>query len=174
MTPKDLYRTCCVSAWRLETLQHYTVPDDAERQRAFHAGEPLPSPQDWLLDDLRLVTELQGAGRHVGRVHVVDRPLAPYIRYELAVYAENVAAGEDVRIADRSVHPELNGLRDDFVIFDAETSHSAVVLFDYDGTGLVRGYQITTDPENMQRCQDQLALALRWSVPAGEFTATAA
>ena len=43
-----------------------------------------------------------------------DRPLSAYVRYELAVYAENVAAGEEVRIADRSAHPELGestGLR---------------------------------------------------------------
>jgi hypothetical protein len=36
MTPGDLYRTCRVSAYRIETLQHYVVPDDEERQRAFH------------------------------------------------------------------------------------------------------------------------------------------
>src|SRR5207245_5369176 len=45
------------------------------------------------------------SGRHVGRVHVVDQPLSPYVRYELAVYAENVSAGEDVRIADSLCTP---------------------------------------------------------------------
>ena len=54
-------------------------------------------------------------------MHVVDRPLSDYIRYELAVYAENVAAGEDVRIADRSLHPELGGLGRTSSIFDAGT-----------------------------------------------------
>ena len=110
MTPADLYRTCRVSARRLETLQHYDVTGDEERQRAFLAGQPLPPPRQGKLDDLALIADLRQAGRYVGRVHVVDRPLSPYVRYELAVYAENVAAGEDVRIADRSLHPELEDL----------------------------------------------------------------
>ena len=142
MTPADLYRTCRVSACRLETLQHYDVPGDEERQRAFQAGEPLPPPGQGKQDDLALIAELRRSGRQVGRVHVLDRPLSRYVRYELAVYAENVSAGEDVRIADRSLHPELGALAEDFAIFDAETMHAAVILFDYDSGGLVLGYRI--------------------------------
>ena len=44
-TPADLYRTCRVSARRLETLQDYDVSGDEERLRAFLAGEPLPPPR---------------------------------------------------------------------------------------------------------------------------------
>ena len=63
MTPADLYRTCRVSACRLETLQHYDVPGDEERQRAFLAGEPLPPPRQGKLDDLKLITKLRESGR---------------------------------------------------------------------------------------------------------------
>ena len=90
-------------------------------------------------------------------MHVVDRPLSDYVRYELAVYAENVAAGEDVLIADRSPHPELEGLVRDFAIFDAET----VVLFDYDDDGRVHGYRIADDVETVKRCRTQYDLAAR-------------
>ena len=171
MTPKDLYRISSVSACRLETLQHYTVPGDEERQRAFHAGEPLHPPREELLDDLRLITEIRRTGRRIGRVHVVDRPLSDYVRYELAVYQENISAGEDVRIADRSRHPELDGLTQDFAIFDAETGRGTVVLFDYDAEGLIRGYRVATDHETVERCSEQYNLALSRSVPLSEFMA---
>ena len=171
MTPKDLYRTSRVSACRLETLQHYTVPGDEERQRAFHSGDPLPPPREELLDDLRLITELRRTGLQIGRVHVVDRPLSAYVRYELAVYEENVSAGENVRIADRSLHPELDSLTRDFVIFDAETGNGTVVLFDYDTDGLIQGYRLATDRETMERYREQYDLAFSHSVPLSEFMA---
>ena len=171
MTPADLYRTCRVSACRLETLQHYDVPGDEERQRAFHAGHSLPPPRRAKLDDLDLIAKLHQSGRNVGRVHVVDQPLSPYVRYEVAVYAENVAAGEDVRIADRSLHSELEALMEDFAIFDAETDDPGVVLFNYDTGGRVRGYRVAGDRETVDRCRVQYDLALARSVPLSEFVA---
>jgi hypothetical protein len=175
MTPADLYRDCALSAWRIEALQHYTVPGDEERQRAFHAGEPLPPPGPGKQEDLALITRLTGAGRTVGRIHVIDRPLSDYVRYELAVYAENVAAGEEVRIADRSLHPELGEIYIDFAIFDAEAgSDTAVVLFDYDGAGLVRGYRIIDRTETIEYCRGLLGLAFAHSVPLAEFMAATA
>lgn len=174
MTPKDLYRTCRVSAFRLEAQQHYEVPGDEDRQRAFHAGEPLPPPRDELLDDLRLITELRRTGRQVGRVHVVDRPLTPYVRYELAVYAENAAAGEDVRIADRSPYPGLAGIGQDFALFDVQTPDASAILFDYDAGGRLRGYTHAQDEETINRCWTQFHLALSMSVSLAEFVAAAA
>ena len=168
-TPADLYRTCGVSARRLETLQDYDVSGDEERLRAFLAGEPLPPPRQGKADDLALIADLRKRGRYVGRVHVVDRPLTDYVRYELAVYAENVAAGEDVLIADRSAHPELDRLAQDFAIFDSET----VVLFDYD-VGRVRGYRVVSDHETVKRCVAEYELAAGKSVPLAEFMAATA
>lgn len=174
MTPGDLYRDCALSAWRVEALQHYTVPGDEERQRAFHAGEALPPPGPGKRDDLALISRLTGEGRTVGRIHVIDRPLSDYVRYELAVYAENVAAGEEVRIADRSLHPELASLTEDFAIFDAETSEAAVVIFHYDDTGLVHGYQISTDPVVTYRYNEMADFAYAYSIPLHDFTAATA
>jgi Family of unknown function (DUF6879) len=173
MTPADLYRECRVSAWRLETMQHYAASGDGDedRQRAFRTGEPLPPPGRGKQADLELIAMLRESGRQIGRVHVVDQPLTPYVRYELAVYAENASAGEEVRIADRSVHPELEALTRDFAIFDAEASDAAVILFDYDDDGRVRGYRVADDPETVGHCREQYSLALHLSVPLAEFTA---
>jgi hypothetical protein len=169
-TPADLYRTCRVSARRLETLQDYDVSGDEERLRAFLAGEPMPPPRQGKAEDLALIADLRKRGRYVGRVHVVDRPLTDYVRYELAVYAENVAAGEDVLIADRSAHPNLEGLAQDYAIFDSET----VVLFDYDDDGRVRGYRVADDRETVERCVAEYDLAAARSVPLAEFMAATA
>ena len=171
MTPADLYRTCGASAWRLEVLQHYTGTADEERQRAFHADEPLPPPGPGKLSSLALISRLRQAGRQIGRVHVVSQPLSAYIRYELAAYAENVAAGEDIRIADKSLHPELESIAQDFAIFDEGTPQATVVFFDYDDAGLVRGYQVTDDAETVERCRRQRELAFARSVPLADFTA---
>jgi len=174
ITPVDLYRTAQVSVWRVEVLQHYDVPGDEERQRAFHAGEPLPPPRPELLDDHQLIASLRASGRAAGRVHVVDRPLSPYVRYELAVYAENVAAGEDVRIADRSLHPELSTLTQDFAIADPEDRHPGVILFGISNAGRVLSYEVDCSRRTVRRCRDQLGLALAASVPLAEFAAAIA
>ena len=170
MTPADLYRTCRLSARRLETLQRYDVTGDEGRMRAFLAGEPLPPPGPGKAADLELIAELRDSGRYVGRVHVVDRPLSDYVRYELAVYAENAAAGEDVLIADRSAHPDLSDLAQDFTLFDSET----VILFDYDEDGRVRGYRIAEDRRTVERCVTEYVRAVGGAVALAEFMAAPA
>jgi len=111
----------------------------------------------------------QRGHRGVQRVHVVGRPLSDYIRYELAAYGENAAAGEDIRIADRSAHRELDNLGEDFTIFDAGTSDASVILFRYDARGRLHGYRHATDQETVMRCGVQYGLALTCSVPLNEF-----
>ena len=152
-TPADLYRSCRVSAFRLEVLGNYAVtgPEDRRRREAFYAGDPLSPPGPGKQADLALIRELRAAGVRVGRVHVVDVPLTGYLRYELAVYPENAAAGEDVRIADRSIHPSLAALTSDFVVFDGRTTHGAVVWFDYIEDGQLTGYRIHRDQATVTR-----------------------
>jgi hypothetical protein len=171
LTPVDLYRTARACAWRVEVFQHYDVPGDEERQRAFVAGQPLPPPRQSKRDDLELIAGLTRRGLEMGRVHVVDRPLSPYVRYELAVYAENVTAGEDVRIADRSAHPELAALARDFVIVDPGSKHPGAILFDITPDGRVAGYRVDCSRKTVVACREELALALACAVPLGEFVA---
>lgn len=167
MTPLDLYRNCRSSARRLETLQEYA--GGGERQRAYLADGTLAPPGPDKAADLELITELHRTGRYVGRVHVVEQPLTDYLRYELAAYAENVAAGEDVLIADRSAYPELRALGKDFALFDSKTA----LLFDYDEDGRVRGYHAATDRGIVEDCIRQYVLAVNRAVPLADFLAAA-
>jgi len=170
MTPAELFETFRESAFRLETLQYYVLAEDEPRRRAFREGRPLP-PRPGKTDSMRLVRDAVARGRRVHRVHVVDLPLSDYIRYELAVYPENIAAGEDVRIARRAAHPGLGELDTDFWLFDAETGHAAVVWFRYtpDGQLITRDY--SDDVGDVSRARGQRDLALARSLPLTEFMA---
>ncbi len=168
MTLTELFQTFRESAFRLETLQYYVLAEDEPRRRAFREGRPLP-PRPGKTESMRMVREVVAAGKRVHRVHIVDLPLSEYIRYELAVYPENVAAGEEVRIACRAADPRLKDLDTDFWLFDAETDEPAVVWFRYTPGGQILGRDYSSDPGDIQHARQQRDLAMAHSVPLGEF-----
>jgi hypothetical protein len=151
-----------------EALQTYDVSFEAEQVAAFRRGEPLPDTPA-VVESRRTIADLTGAGRRLWRVHVVDVPLSEYLRYEFAAYEANIAAGEEVYIADRAAARDLAQLRDDFVLFD----DAAVVWFRYDGGGRLLGYDYDDSPAALERCRAARDLAVRWAVPFHEFTAAA-
>jgi hypothetical protein len=163
------------SAWRLEALPAYgTAESDPSFAAYLRAGQltPLevrPRAQAWLA----AVRQAVASGKRLGRVHVLNRPLSPYLEYELATYPENVAAGEDVRIADRDEHPELASLGPDFWLLDDETPAPAVLLMDYDDAGRFVSLERTSDPAVVATCRQARDLAVRCSVPLNEFLAIA-
>lgn len=121
----DKFKTFQTEAWRLETLPQYLVPQEAEEFAAFKAGARFPGPYEdpWMA---------MVRTRHVGRVHIVTRPLTDYLRFEFERYYQHQApAGEDIRILDITDRP--NPLPDvkDFWMFDRST----VVLMNYEADG---------------------------------------
>lgn len=154
------------SAFRLETLQHYATAYD-ERFQAVQEGRPLPPPSPAKQASMRLVAAAAAAGKRFYRVHVVELPLTPYLRYELAAYPENLAAGEEIYIADRAADPRLAALTQDFYLFDDRV----VVWFRYDGDGQLLGRHRSNDPTDLERCQRQRDLALANAVPLDQFLA---
>ena len=155
------------SAWRLETLPAYGTPESDPDFAAFlRLGHltPLserPRKQEWMAAVRQAVAE----GRRIGRVHVLRRPLTPYLAYELATYPENVEAGEDVRIADLDQHPELADLDTDFWLLDDEL----VLVMDYDPEGRFLSLTPTSDPSVLRRCRRRRDLAIARSIPVQEF-----
>ena len=168
MTLDDLFATFVASAFRLETLQHYEVKDDDPRRRAFREGRPLP-PRPGKTESMRMVSQATAAGKRVHRVHIVDLPLSEYLRYELAVYPENVASGEDVRITNRAAHPGLRSLKTDFWLFDADTDDASVVWFRYTPGGLIISRDYSNDPADICLAREQRDLALDHSLGLSEF-----
>lgn len=95
----DKFKTFQTEAWRLETLPQYVVPQEAEEFAAFKAGARFPGPYE---DAWTAMVRT----RNVGRVHIVNRPLTDYLRFEFERYYQHQApAGEDIRILDITDRP---------------------------------------------------------------------
>lgn len=156
------------SWFRLETLQQYDVDYEAsgfaEFQRTGRVGGGDPEWQE-------LVRDHASHGRSLRRVHLVREPLTDYLRYELAIYALNNAAGEDIRIlpASESLPSSLRGASDFWILDDRE-----VWAIQYDHAGRFVAADGTSDPALLARCQQQRDDALRSSMPIAEYRAQAA
>ena len=159
-----------VSAFRLETLSRY-ADDEGEEFAAFLVGRPLPERSTRTVPWLRRVTNTTAEGARWRRVHVLSRPLTDYLRFEMLGYEANVAAGEDVRIADVGIHPELAVLRRDFWLFDANTPTAFAMLMHFDTVGHRVGFDITDDAQVIEQCQGERDLALASSVPFHDYAA---
>jgi hypothetical protein len=157
-----------VSAFRLETLRTYAVPDRDERLRAFRLGLPWPRRADpWLCR----LTDTPAAGKSWHRIRVLGRPLSEYECAQLIGYREAAEAGEVIRITDRSLHPELAVLARDFWLFDAGTARPFAALLSYDHAGSYLGAEMTAEPAVVMACGTARDLARRDSVPLGDYMA---
>jgi hypothetical protein len=171
MTNEEFFALADRTVWRLETLPQYNPRTDDAFAEWRRTGQLLPleerpGKRAWMA----AVRAVVAAGKHVGRVRVRAPSDHPYAAYELAVYPENQAAGEDVRIADRSEHPELAQLDRDFWLMDEDL----VLLMDYDPDGQFRAMTPTRDPAVLARCLRQRDLAVARSVPLVEYLAAVA
>jgi len=145
------------SAWRLEARDHYESAPEHRALAEWRARRPVPPRTDGWLE---LVTDHVRAGRSIGRVHVVSRPLSEYVQFELALYAQHTAVGEQVAIADRSLDRDhLATLRQDFWIFDETT----VALMHYDDAG--RFLQATDASDHLEEYLHLQQMALNAAVP---------
>ena len=151
------------SAFRLETLQAYNVPQEVEMIAAFRRGETVKLPDDhpWL----RRVRESTITGRQMQRVRIVNYPLSEYVRFEMSLYPYSVASGEDIRIAEAC--PELAMCNRDFWVFD----DSIAVVLQYDNDGRFLGAETTEDVVTYRQQRD---LALSRSMELSAYTARAA
>ena len=167
MTNDEFFASFTRSAWRLETLPAYGTPESDPSFAAYltlgHLPplEQRPAKQAWMA----AVKEAVAAGKQLGRVHVLRRPLTLYLAYELQTYVENVEAGEDVRIADLDQHPVLSALDTDFWLLDDQLA----LVMDYDPEGRFRSLTPTSNPSVLRRCRRRRDLAIARSIPVQEF-----
>src|SRR6266540_2278457 len=87
-------------AFRIETFERYTVPQEAEWfiewQNTGKLPELTPDNDSWL----ELVAKARQAGKQIQRVHLVTPPLSDYLRFEFATQIPSVECGEDCLIAE--------------------------------------------------------------------------
>jgi hypothetical protein len=126
-----LLRKFRISAFRLETRDRYSVPQEAEWfaewQRTGTLPELTPENDSWL----KLVAEATRAGKQMQRVHLVTPPLTDYLRFEFATQVPSVECGENCRVAELEQDPALLQCSQDFWVFDSST----VVVLEYDEAG---------------------------------------
>lgn len=172
MKPSDLGHLLATfehSAFRLEARDTYLVPEEEERLSAFLSGREV-RPRTIEADEwLALVAGATKSGRQMARVRIVGRPLTDYTRFELALYRENILAGEDVRLVERPKLPERGtGLqwRQDFWLFDDRVP----VILRYDEAGRFLGVEEGTDIDAFRQRQRE---ALARSVTYEQFVSRA-
>ena len=135
------------SAFRLELLDRYTVPNEAEPLRRFRAG--LPQDPAWREPWARFVRESVAAGKVMERVHVVSEPLTEYLKFEVtSAYPANAAAGEDIRVLPVAKYPVFYPVHD-FWLFD----DAVAAVMDYDDDGRFLGADVTRHPVRIKGYQ---------------------
>nr|WP_202419974.1 DUF6879 family protein [Actinomadura rayongensis] len=149
-------------AFRLETLPAYGVASEETEYRIWRETGRLDVPADdeWLVR----LRAFRSAGRTIGRVRVLARPLTQYMRYQFAFYPYSSAAGESIRILDVTGRANPVAGAQDFWLFD----ESKVVLMHYadDGTQTGRELLEGADPAPYVEWKRR---ALRDSVPFSEY-----
>lgn len=150
-------------AWRLEALDTYDIGDEREQFNDFMAGRtPKPSPDD--LEWQARARSVVASGRQIGRVRMVGHPITDYTRFEWAAYPDNIAAGETIRVYDRT-WPGGTDCRfeQDFWLFDDRIA----AVMNYASDGQFLGITITEDVEPYLEIKQS---ALARSVPFDEYT----
>ncbi len=114
-----MLRVFAASAFRLETRQSYATDDEAAAFSDWRERGHVPDAADPLIASWTgLVRVRVEGGAVMRRVHVVSHPMTDYVRFELALQqAHSVPAGEQVRVVDAGLHPEL-ARADDFWLLD--------------------------------------------------------
>jgi hypothetical protein len=138
------------TSFRLESLDQYTVDQEAAPLAAFLRGEPV-RPHDQALEDwLQRLRREREQGKTRVRVHAIAGLLTPYLHYEIDwAYTLNAAAGEDIRLLHCETWEATPfGTRPpDFYLLDNRT----VAVMEYDDAGHWLGGEIITTPEEVAR-----------------------
>jgi hypothetical protein len=157
------------TAFRLETLQRYDVPAEADRIAAWREHRPMPERSPRTNPFLARIAETTAAGKQWSRVHVLDLPLSEYVRFELETYRESARAGERIWLVGRTAAPGLAYLDRDFWLFDAGTRHAVAALMEYDQDGRYLDASVTTDEAVITACTAARDLALQHAVPLERY-----
>lgn len=141
---KELWEELQHRFFKLETLQYY----DESGNPAFAAFQR----GDW--DEVRRqarqraeerkdLKRVRREGIEFVRVHIIERPLSPYLQYEFATYREAALRGETILEVSAADARRAFGPLGDYLLFDDR----AVLVHDYTDAGvLTGGWQIQDSP----------------------------
>ncbi|MFF2039503.1 DUF6879 family protein [Kitasatospora sp. NPDC058170] len=153
-------------AFRLETLDDYSQSGGVEAYHAFLACEPQPEAyksSGWL-DTVRISTQ---SGKRMYRVHILSRPLTPYLGFELGWgYQRNAEAGEEFFILDVTGQDNPIPNAPDFWMFDNHT----IGVMNYDAHGKYLGADFVA-PDRLPEFSQYRDIALAHAEPFTDWWA---
>lgn len=159
----ELFTSFTHSAFRLETLQHYAEPAEAEAFARFRTGKEPDLDMSWWLG---LAERHTAAGRKMSRVRVVAEPPSAYTRFEFVYFPAMAAAGDDIRVIPVAAGSSPAGLpRQDFWLFD---EHDVWIL-EYDGDGMLLGGELLDDPQAVTEYLCWRDTALAQAIPVCDY-----
>lgn len=161
-----LFATIRRSAWRWECQKTYRGAGEASAIQLWKSGQP--DALTWLAPWLHLITEAVAAGKTFARVRVYSEPPTEYLRWQSAVTTpRNIEAGEDIRVLTEDQARQL-GLPDwDFWLFD----ETEVLLLHFGDGNALTDATLTDDRDTVSRCRAARDLAVRHSLPFGDYAA---
>lgn len=164
-----LFRNFNSTAFRLETLQHYSEPnEDAALARFLVDGQPDVGLLSYWTS---LVIDHAAAGRRMSRVRVVEEPPTDYTRFELANFPLMVAAGDDIRIIATSGGTWPAGIpQHDFWLFDDQD----LWALHYGDAGEFRRAELLHDPHTIEQHRRWRDAALEQAIPVADYLEHAA
>ncbi|WP_052848719.1 DUF6879 family protein [Streptomyces avicenniae] len=161
-TLDELFDSFTREAFRLETLDDYSGSGSTDAYAAFLEGREKPEGynEDWMSE----IRESVRQGKRIHRVHVLSRPLTPYLRFELGWgYRTNMTAGEEFHILDVTDRPDpLEGVGD-FWLFDQRIAASMEYR-----EGVMTGCTVLADDE-VRDFLNWRDIALSGAVPFSEW-----
>ncbi|WP_181788669.1 DUF6879 family protein [Streptomyces phytophilus] len=169
LTLEDRLRACRRTAVHLEMRDGYMRSDPrfAAWQQGRHETSDDTAAGPWLA----MMEEVTSRGVVVRRARIVSEPVSDYIRFEHALTAGNVAAGEDVRWLPRRRASDLALPGNDFWLFDDQS----VVFLHFDGDGeLAPGgdEEARTEPAVAKLCAGAFEAVWERGVPHAEYRLT--
>jgi hypothetical protein len=155
------------TAFRYEGLPAYLVDEEAPRIQAWREHRARPERSVRTSDWLRRIAVTTAQGKEWTRVRAVDWPLPEYLRYELAGYVENQAAGDRTFLVDR----EHASIGRDFWMFDGGTDQAVAALMNYDGAGRFQEFELVTDTATLADLEATRVQLLEHAVALNEWLA---
>lgn len=143
-----LFDTFQDSAFRLEGLSVYSVPEetDAFRYYSKYGHTPEGFSDDWAA----FVKDKVNSGKTIQRLRLLSDKLTEYEKFETSNYS-GLRNGEDIRIAKRSEHP----FEHDFWLFD----NTWIARMNYDTNGALLNCEISeVSSEDLQKINYWLSI----------------
>lgn len=153
------------SAFRLEQLQTYDAPGENEAVERFVAGKPHGADTSWWTS---MVRDHRAAGHTMSRVRIVSEPLTDYTRFELAIFPDLVAAGDEIRILAASDDERPALAQHDYWLFDDRE----LWVMHYTEAGAYLGAENIADPSEVDQHRRWRDVAITHSVPFHSYLGT--